>query len=171
MSRAFKFLARVGRRGILKEEGSAIVEMALSSMVLFAMFFGIFEASLACYTSNYVSDAARRATRWAIVRGSTCTKNSSGMMDHCGATSDNISDYVKGLGYPGINSSNLTVTSTWYTPSTTQPTTWTLCTSGTCNQPGYMVKVVVRYSFPLAVPFVPARSLSLSSTSQMVVAQ
>ena len=178
MSRLFGFMTRIGLRGIRaasNDEGSAIIEMALSSIVLFGMFFGIFEASMACYTSNYVSDASREATRWAIVRGSTCSKNTAGL-DHCGATPTDISNYVKSLGYPGIKNSNLTVTANWYTPSTTTPsstttTTWTLCSSGTCNQPGYLAKVVVTYTFPLAVPFVPTRSLSLSSTSQMVVSQ
>jgi len=174
MSRLSKYFTRMGMRGIhgiRNEEGTAIVEMALSSIVLFAMFFGIFEASMACYSSNYVSDAARQATRWAIVRGSMCTHNSNGLLDHCNATSDDVTNYVKSLGYPGFKNSNMSVSTDWYTPSASTPTTWTLCSSGTCNQPGYLVKVVVTYSFPLAIPFVPHRTLSLSSTSQMVVSQ
>jgi Flp pilus assembly protein TadG len=154
------------------DEGQAVVEMALSSAVLFAMFFGIFEASMACYTSNYVSDAAREATRWAIVRGGSCTKNSGGLMDHCGATQTDIATYVQSLNYPGIRSANLTTTASWYTPSSKPPTaSWTSCSGSGCNASGNLVQVVVTYTFPLAVPFLPSRSLSLSSTSQMVISQ
>jgi len=52
-------------KSLMDDTGSAIVEMALSSSVLFAMFFGMFEMSMASYTYHYVSDAAREdhATR------------------------------------------------------------------------------------------------------------
>ena len=158
-------------RGWKDEAGSAIVEMALSSTVLFAMFFGVFQMSMASYTYHYVSDAAREGSRYAIVRGSTSCTNISGLSG-CNATSSMISDYVKNLGYPGINSTQyMTVTTTWYTPSVATPTTWTLCSSGTCNAPKNLVKVVVTYAFPLSIPFVPKRTINVTSTSQMVVQQ
>ncbi len=77
--------------------------MALSSSVLFAMFFGMFEMSMASYTYHYVSDAAREGSRYAVVRGQppAITLGLTG----CGATSDTISTYVKDLPYPGINPS------------------------------------------------------------------
>jgi Flp pilus assembly protein TadG len=146
------------------DEGSAIVEMAVVSSILFAVLFGIIELSLALYTYNYVSDAAREATRYAIVRGSACTQ-----LTNCGATSAQIQSYVQGLGYPGMNSSNTTVTTTWYSPSSAPPTTWTACGSP-CRDPGDAVQVMVTYSFPLSVPFVPNSTLSLHSTSLMVIA-
>ncbi len=164
-------VAGKGLRGLMDDGGSAIVEMALSSSVLFAMFFGMFEMSMASYTYHYVSDAAREGSRYAIVRGSTSCTNTPGLTG-CDANSDTIAAYVKGLGYPGINSTQyMTVTTTWYTPSTTQPTTWTLCTVAPCNAPKNLVKVVVLYAFPLSIPFVPAQTINVGSTSQMVVAQ
>ena len=159
-----------GFNGLMDDTGSAIVEMALSSSVLFAMFFGMFEMSMASYTYHYVSDAAREGSRYAIVRGSTSCKNTPGLTG-CGATSDMIAAYVKGLGYPGINPSKMTVTADWYTPSAGTPRTWTLCSSGTCNAPGYLVKVNVVYAFPFSVPFVPSRTINVGSTSQMVISQ
>jgi Flp pilus assembly protein TadG len=170
MSKAMEYFARIGRHRLANQEGSVLVEMAFSSIALFAMFFGIFEFSTACYTSNYMSDAAREATRWAIVRGSTSCKNIAGL-DHCNATSDDIANYAKNLGYPAIRKSNMTVTTSYYSPSATYPTTWSLCTTGTCNLPGNMVRVDVSYSFPLAIPFVTSKTLSLGSTSQMVISQ
>lgn len=168
-------LKRVRRR-FFNEAGGAIVEMALSSSVLFAMFFGVFQTSMASYTYHYVSDAAREGARYAIVRGSTSCINTPNLTN-CNASATTIGNYVKNLGYPGINSTaNMTVTTTWLTATTdtstgTTLTTWATCSSGTCNVPGNMVKVAVSYAFPLSVPFVPKRTISVSSVSQMVVAQ
>ena len=146
------------------DEGSNIVEMAVVSSVLLAMLFGIVEISLALYTYNYVSDAAREGTRYAIVRGSSCS-----VLTNCNVTAAEVQTYVQNLGYPGMKSANTTVTTTWYSPSTTTPVTWILC--GTpCEAPGNAVKVNVTYSFQLSIPFVPRSTLSLHSTSQMVIA-
>lgn len=178
MRNALKFFIEMIQRrsaateanSLTADTGSALVEMALSSSVLFAMFFGMFQISMASYAYHYVSDAAREGSRYAIVRGSTSCANEA-TLSGCGASASTIAAYVKGLGYPGIDSANMTVTTTYYSPSTTQPTTWTLCTSAPCNTSGSLVKVVVMYAYPFAVPFVPTRTLNVSSTSQMVVAQ
>ncbi len=137
--------------------------MALVSMVLFAMLFGIIEFSLALYTFNYVSDAAREGTRYAIVRGTSCN-----VLTNCNVTAAQIQTYIQKLGYPGMNPSNTTVTTTWFSPSAA-PVTWTACGSP-CEAPGNAVQVTVTYSFPLSIPFVPKETLSLHSTSMMVIA-
>jgi Flp pilus assembly protein TadG len=159
-----------GRNQIRCESGSAVVEMALSSAILFAMFIGLFQMTMASYVYQYVSDAAREASRWAIVRGSSCGANTPNL-DHCGASSTDIQNYVRGLKYPAVASSKLTAAATWYTPSASLPTTWTLCSSGTCDSPGNLVKVVVTYNYPFSVPYVPATTIAVTSTSQMVVSQ
>jgi Flp pilus assembly protein TadG len=151
-------------RSVRSDEGSNVVEMAVVSSVLFAMLFGIIELSLALYTYNYVSDAAREGTRYAIVRGSSCS-----VLTNCNVTSAQIQTYVQQLGYPGINAANTTATATWLSPSSSTPVTWTACGS-TCNTPGDAVQVRVTYSFLLSVPFVPGRTLSLQSSSMMVIA-
>jgi Flp pilus assembly protein TadG len=167
---ASKRLALRSRNQIRSESGSAVVEMAFSSTILFAMFFGLFQMTMASYVYQYVSDAAREGSRWAIVRGSSCSTNTPNL-DHCGAASTDIQTYVRSLKYPVIVPANLTVAATWYSPSSSLPTTWTLCSSGTCDSSGNLVKVVVTYNYPFSVPFVPARTISVSSTSQMVVSQ
>jgi Flp pilus assembly protein TadG len=145
--------------------------MALSSIILLTMLFGILEMSLALYSYHYISEAAREGSRYAIVRGSTSCQNTPNLTN-CGATAAQIQTYVMTLGFPGINSTQyMTVTTTWLNASATQPTTWSTCTSGTCNAPGNAVKVTVYYAFPLKIPFLPATTLNMSSTSQMVISQ
>jgi Flp pilus assembly protein TadG len=152
------------------EEGASIVETAVASTVFLAMLIGVFQMMLALYTFHFISDAAREATRYAIVRGSTSCVNTPGL-SNCNATTDQIRDYVRGLSYPGIVPSNLTVTTTWLTASTTYPTSWSACTAGTCNAPGNQVNVLVTYSFPFNVPFVPKATFPLTSSSEMVISQ
>lgn len=135
------------------EHGSAVVETALSFIVLLTMIFGILLISLALYTYNFIADAAREGTRYAMVRGSTCQ----GFASACPATASNVQTYVKGLGFPGIDPAAMTVTTTWPV--------------GNSNIPGNPVRVTVQYNFPLAIPFLTARTLNLTSSSQMVISQ
>jgi Flp pilus assembly protein TadG len=161
---------RQGTRGIFSEEGSSLVEMALSCAVVVTMLLGIVEMSFALFSYDYISDAAREGSRYAIVRGSKSCSNTPSLTN-CNATADKVQTYIKGLGYPGINSANMTVTTTWLTASATKPTTWSTCSSGTCNAPGNIVKVQVNYAFPISIPFVRLTTINVASTSQMVIAQ
>lgn len=159
------------RRGVRSEDGAAAVGTALACVILLAAFIGVFEMSLALYNYHLICDAAREATRYAIVRGSVSCTNTPNL-SNCNATSAEIQSYVQSLGYP--YSSQLTVTTTWLTAvSSGSPatTTWTACTSGTCNAPGNLVNVVVTESFPLHIPFSSSQTINLSSTSQMVISQ
>jgi Flp pilus assembly protein TadG len=96
-------------RRLRGEEGSALVEFAISSTVLFLCLFGILGLCGALYTYNFVVDAAHEATRYAIVRGSACSR-----LTNCNlSSSTTLQTYVRSLGYPGINPNNLTVAATW----------------------------------------------------------
>lgn len=170
---------RIGSGRILgrlrAEEGSGAVEMALACTVLVAMLIGMFQLTLGIYAGHYTSDAARQATRYAMVRGSNSCANTPSLTN-CGATAAEIQTWVRGLTYPGIVTSSVTVTTTWYTASTTAPdpgqtTTWTKCTTGTCNAPGNLVKVSVNYPLTFSIPFSKSIALNLTSTSQMVISQ
>jgi Flp pilus assembly protein TadG len=159
-------------RNLRGEEGASLVEMALACSTLLLMLFGIIETSIGLYTYHYVADAAREGSRWAMVRGSLCSTNTPGL-DHCNASSSDISTYVKSLGY-WHNDSNMTVSATWATPTTSgtpATATWSACTTGTCNQPGFMVIVTVTEAFPLSIPYWKATTLNLTSTSRMVISQ
>jgi Flp pilus assembly protein TadG len=150
---------------LLNEDGAAIVEMALSSMILLTMIIGTLQTCLALFTYNFISEAAREGARYAMVRGSSCTS-----LTNCSATAAQIQTYVQGL-YGGSNSAlYMTVTTTWLSASSTQPTTWTSCGSTQCNAPGNAVQVKVTYAFPLDVPFLSKKTLTMNSTSQVVIA-
>jgi Flp pilus assembly protein TadG len=147
------------------------VEFAISVPVLFTLMFGFMMIAFAVYTLHTVSEAAHDAARWASVRGSSCSANTPNQTD-CNATQAEIQSYIQGLEYPGIDPSNLTVTATWLSPSSTTPTTWTACASESgCNGPSDAVQVVVSYHFPLTIPFLPSNSRTLSGTAQMVIQQ
>src|ERR1700751_4198757 len=88
---------------ISSEEGSALAEIAIASAVVFALLFGVIQVAYALYTYEYVSEAAREAARYAIVRGSTSCTNTPNLAN-CNATGTEIQTYVQGLGYPGLSS-------------------------------------------------------------------
>ena len=161
------------RQDIRGEEGIALIEAALTAVVLLTMIFGLLQISWALYAYHFVSDAAREGSRYAIVRGSdSCTNTPN--LTNCNATADEIKTWVKGLGYPGIDSSKMSVTTTWLTATTSgtpATTTWSTCSTGTCNAPGNMAKVVVSYAFPLNIFFLSKSTLNVSSTSEMVISQ
>jgi Flp pilus assembly protein TadG len=144
------------------ESGSALVEIAVASAVLFTMMFGIIQFSLAHYVYLYLPYVAREATRYAIVRGSSCTSFGSA----CPASATDIQNYVESLKYPVIDASLITVTTTW-------PTTGPTCTPSInpCNNPGNLVQVTVTFSYPLWIPFLPTKTLNMTASSQMVISQ
>jgi Flp pilus assembly protein TadG len=153
-----------GSGGVRGEEGATLVEFALSTAILFVMLFGIIGCCLALYAFNFVSDAAREGTRWAVVRGGSCSA-----LDHCGAASSDVQTYVQSLGYPGMTAGNLTATATWWSASAAAPTTWSACSGSGCNVPGNAVQVLVTYTYPFNVPYWKITTISISSKSQMVI--
>jgi Flp pilus assembly protein TadG len=143
------------------ERGDATVEFALGASLLFMVVVGIMAMAFALYSYNVVSESAREGTRYAIVRGAKCTSFGTA----CPATAANIQTYVQNL-FPGINPNKLTSVTTW------SSTSGGACSpSASCNNPGNQVTVTVNYQFPLVIPFVPKRTLSMSSTAEMVISQ
>lgn len=158
------------QRCIRSERGSALLEMAFSAIVLLSFMFGIIEIGLALYSYHFISEAAREGTRYAIVRGSTAGSacGATYASYDCNASLANVQSYVQNLGYPGINSANMTVNPVWsaYAAGSTCP-----ASPSPCNSPGNLVTVTVLYSFPLSIPFVPFSTIRMSSTSSMVISQ
>lgn len=148
---------------------NTLVEYALTMILFFMMLFGIVEFARALYTYHFVSDAARQATRWAAVNGQTCTDDGScdgvaPMNDGVAQISD-IQNYVANLAPPGINSKNITTTPEWTAP-TGSPT---ICATLE-KYPGCTVEVTVSYKFNFIAPIVWAKPVTMSSTSEMVIA-
>lgn len=135
------------------EEGSALVEVALTVPVLLTCFFGLIDVSLAFYTHQVLSESAREGTRYAMVHGSTCTTGSG---NSCTVSASTVNSYVSGLSWPNIGGGTMTV-------STTYP-------DGN-EAPGSRVKVTATYNFPFSVPFIPASTLTMSSTSITYILQ
>lgn len=157
------------RLRLSSENGGTLVETALSLSLLFMLIFGIIQISLVLYTYHFISEAAREATRYAVVRGSSLTTDCTApgyatCVAQGGNNTGDIATYVTSLGYPGFDSSNISVNSTWLT------STEAACgTTDACKAPGDMAKVTVIYNFPFSVPFLHSRTLTMSSTSQMVI--
>lgn len=131
------------RRG---ECGATLLEFALSCVLLFSILFGIVDFGRALYAYDAISDAARVGTRYAIVHGSSSASP---------ATASSISSYVTGLCCAGLSTSAIKVNATW-NPN---------------NSPGSTVNVQVQYTFNFILPFLPAASVPMSASSQMVISQ
>ena len=104
------------------ESGSELLEFGVCAAIIFSVIFGIMECSQALYVDHYLAYAAREATRYAMVRGSTwkgigCATTSS---FSCDATAGDIANLVNSLAPSGVDVASLSVTTTW--PGTT-PTT------------------------------------------------
>lgn len=176
LARCFRCLRIAAERtGLREEEGAGLVETAFAISIFLMLLFAIFDFSLACYAYHYVSDAAREGSRFAMVRGSKCSTYSS--TTPCPAGVTDIVSYVDNFGYPGIDTTQMTVNVQTCAPTTTtsngQPTTsWPTCSNDmTYNAPGDQVQVTVSYPFLLSVPFWKSESLTISSQSAMVISQ
>ncbi|HVZ85165.1 MAG TPA: TadE/TadG family type IV pilus assembly protein [Terracidiphilus sp.] len=157
------------------DEGATLVEMAISFSVFATLLIAMLQMSLAFYAYHFVSDAAREATRFAMVRGAKCTGNVSSA--YCspasgntnGADNADIQAYVNALGYPFA--SQLSTNTTWLSLNSGSSATWSSCGSTKCNAAGNMVQVTVSYDFPIGIPGWSVTSIPVSSTSSVVIAQ
>jgi Flp pilus assembly protein TadG len=150
----------------VKGEGGSVVEYGIVVMMLMTMLLGIVDFSRALYSYHFVSHAAREATRWAAVNGATCRSDNScngeGYMNNGPATQAAIQNYVKGMTPLGIVSSQVTTTASWPGNGTGA------CPAGS-EEPTCPVEVQVSYNFHFFFWFVSKKTLTLSSTSQMVI--
>ncbi|HWH60052.1 MAG TPA: TadE/TadG family type IV pilus assembly protein [Terriglobales bacterium] len=148
-----------------------MVEFALTVIVLLVMLFAIIDFGRALYTYHFVSNAARTATRWAMVNGADCNDdgscNGTAPMNNGPAGVADVQNYVKGLTPPGIDPNQLTTTACGVV-GVTCPASPPSCT--TSNGAGCTVQVTVSYPFSFLVPLVYKNSITLSSTSQMIIA-
>jgi Flp pilus assembly protein TadG len=156
-----------------RQRGSSLVEFAFIILVLLAMILGIVDFCRAAYAYHFVSEAAREATRWAAVNGSTCAGDGScdgtSPMNSGPASTSDIQTFVTSLVPPGIDSTKITTTPTW----PVQANGPTIC-STTKNAPGCTVKVKVSYSFSFLFPtvykaFSSTGTITLSGSSEMIV--
>jgi Flp pilus assembly protein TadG len=154
---------------IQEERGSGLVEYAVVFLLLMTLVLGMVDFSRAIYAYHFISNQARDASRYASVRGSTCTDDSSctaanSASGSAGATTQtDIQKFVKNVPN-GIDPNKLTVAADW----PIQTNSPTAC-STTANAPGCTVQVSVSYVFNFTSPLVSSTSLTLSSKSQAVI--
>lgn len=142
------------RRLAAREDGSALIEFAVTLPVLFTLLFCFMELCLALYTRDLISECAREGTRYAMVRGASCTTYPGSAS--CTVTAAQVETYVMGLGRPNIAGGTMSVNASY--PNGTQAV-------------GSPVSVTVNYAFPISMPFVHALSINMSSSSQMTIIQ
>lgn len=152
----------------ISEQGSVLVELAISILLLLTFLLGMMEACLAVYADHFLANAAREATRYAAVRGSSWnTTCANATAINCSATSGSVSSYVLSLTPAGINTTKLVIATSW--PGI--DATGAGCSTGPTNVPGCVVSVRVSYPFTFSLPYVNASVYTLSSTSKVTIAQ
>jgi TadE-like protein len=154
------------------EAGSALVEFALAIVIILTVLFGIIDMGRAAFAYHWVSNAPRTATRYAMVRGTSCSPvlGPGCYPSPCGATHDppgngacqsDVETYIKSNA-DGIDTSQLTVTTNCDVGSSVfQPLP--------CA-PGQGVIVRVRYTFSFVSPLFPL-TWNMASSSVRTVSQ
>jgi Flp pilus assembly protein TadG len=126
--------------------GQAVAEFALVITPCLTLFFGVINFALALYCYDFVCYGAQQAVRYATVHGSTATTV---------ASSTDVHNYVNSLVVGVLNTSSMTVTTTW-APN---------------NKPGSVVTVAVSYNFPPLTSLVSSVTIPLTRTAAMVITQ
>jgi Flp pilus assembly protein TadG len=135
------------------EEGSSLIEMAVSFTAVFTLFFCFMEICLAFFSEHMISESARDGARYAMVHGASCTTSSG---SSCTANASAVNTYVSGISWPNIAGGTIS-------PSTTYP-------DGD-EAVGHHVQVQVTYTFNVTMPFVPRKTFTLTSTSKETILQ
>ncbi|MDE3202449.1 MAG: pilus assembly protein [Acidobacteriota bacterium] len=167
------FAIRLVRR-LCDDAGAQLVEFAISIVVLIMLMFGVFAFCLAMYSYHFVSYVAQEGARFAMVRGSdwktSCATSAPPNFTvpySCKAASVDVQNYVRSLAMPGINPSNISVTTTW--PGTTPSCTSNCSVCSTVASSGCYVKVQVSYPFLFNVPFARQSTYNFTGTSEKVI--
>lgn len=158
------------------------MEFALIVMVLMTMMLGVIDFSRALYAYHFVSNTARQATRWAAVNGYNCAKDTSTTdsggscngtdgMNNGTASATDVENYVSTHVPMGLDPSKITTNVSWPLISGGP----TFCDSASkyyvsAKYPGCTVEVQVNYAFDFLYPFVHSSTITLTSSSEMVIA-
>jgi Flp pilus assembly protein TadG len=168
---------RTVRHRLQPQRGGAAVEFAFILIVLMTMVLGVMDFGRALYAYHFVSHAAKSAARWAAVNGATCgapsstcescdnSCNGTPPMNNGPASANDVGNYVTSLAPPGINTSMLYTGVSWPINADSPA----VCMQEMKN-PGCTVEVQVSYQFSFLFPLISNKTLTLSSTSEMVIA-
>lgn len=154
-------MIREAKRG--RDKGSALIEFGLATFTIMLVLLLIVDVGRALYAYNWLSNAARQATRFAMVRGTTCDPL---LATYCasvpyGAQASDVTNYVDSLAV-GIDLSQLTINSHCYVSGTS-------FSNLPCAAHGW-VQVQLLYDFHFLSPLFPL-SWRMSSISERAVQQ
>jgi Flp pilus assembly protein TadG len=162
------------------ENGTSMVEFALVFILLISIMFGIMGFGHALYAYHFVNHAAKTAARWAAVNGQTCgddgSCNGTNGMNSGPADETAIQNYVLALIPPGIDATKVTTAVSWPVQTGLIDPSPTICSTavgGVGPYPKYQgctVQVTVNYSFSFIFPLIRTTPISMSSTSDMIIA-
>ena len=146
-----------------RDKGSALVEFGLAAATVLLVIFLLVDVGRALYAYDWVSDASKRATRFAMVRGTMCDPL---LATYCavgskprGAQASDITNYVDSLAV-GIDTSQVTVSSHCFVGNTSAQ-------NPPCA-PNNFVQVRVQYNFKFLSPLFPLSWPMHSSSSRTV---
>jgi len=159
-----------------RQAGASLVEYAFIFIIFMTVLLGICAFGHMLYVYHYVNHAAKEATRYASVRGSTCATDADGGSCQASnsasgnsgpATMADIQTYVSNMVSAGVDNSKLVVpTDAAYlcglkdsqvcNPVIPDALTAIACnTAATSNQPKCTVKVTVAYAYNFIFPLLP----------------
>jgi Flp pilus assembly protein TadG len=142
------------RNRLRGERGSALVEMAVSFPILVLITVGLIEICMMFYTHAYISELAREGARYAMLHGPTCVTAPSATS--CEVTAAQVNAYVSAIALPNLGGGTMTPVTSF----------------GAGGQVvGGTVVVTVTYTFPFHVPYMPSKTVTMSSASTATIVQ
>jgi Flp pilus assembly protein TadG len=169
------------------EHGASTFEMAfILPLIILPLIFGALDFSRAMYAYHFVAYAAREASRWASVRGSTCAAQV--VMQDCGAAASGSTLVetaffgAKLIPWPagmyivascsGAASGSLCATVSNTGKMADGVTDCTNSGAYVAYYPGCVVQVNVTYYYSFSLPYLSQLpAVRMSSTSQMTISQ
>lgn len=151
MQRRFSLASSISIPVRGRHRGATLVEMALVSLILFALLIGIVEMGRVAWAREVITSAAREGARYAIVHGAG-SNNPSGPGENDAAVEARVRKHCYGL-----QPSAVTVTSSWPLGR---------------NDARSTVKVEVRYLFTSAAgALIGRRTIPLIASSEMLISR
>jgi Flp pilus assembly protein TadG len=163
------------------ERGSSIVEYGFIVVIFLSLLFGISGFGHALFVYHHLNNAAKEATRYASVRGSTCSNDGSCVASNSAlgitgpTTKADVKKYVQNITPPSIDATKLTVTVCGVSDSgACAASTPDACATGNANfvavnYPSCTVQVQVQYAYNFIFPLIHVAAVNMSSTSDLVI--
>jgi len=167
------------------QRGASLVEYAFILIFFLTILFGINGFGHALFVYHHLDHVTKEATRYASVRGSTCStdnttggscKTSNSASGIAGpTTAADVTAYIASITPPSIDASQFTVTICGVQGSAVcSASTAPACLTGNTlfkaiNYPGCTASVQVQYTYRFIFPLIGSVPINMSSTSQMVI--